>query len=58
VRGRHRGARDGVGSAVAANPGRQNVNTRSSNVDDGTVVGEGGELPAGVNGGDSDGIRS
>ena len=40
--GSHGSSGDGVGGAGAADPGREDVDTRSPDIENGTVVGEGG----------------
>lgn len=50
MRGGHGRARDGVGGGVAADPGREDVDARRGDVDDGAVVGEVRKRPARVDG--------
>ena len=55
VRGGHGSAGDGASRGVAADPSRDGVNTGSPDVDDGTVVGEGGLGIGDGRGSDGDG---
>ncbi len=52
MRGGHRGARDGVGGAVAADPGGQDAGPGREDVEDAAVVREGGARPVGLDGAD------
>ena len=58
VGGSHGGSRNGVDSVVAADPGGQNVQTRSKDVSALSVVGEVGTLISQGGGTDSDGVGS
>lgn len=42
MRGGHGSTGDGVGGSGGANPGRKDILTGSEDVDNGTIVGEGG----------------
>lgn len=56
VRGGHGGSRDGVNSILAANPSRQNVQTRGEDVSALSVVGEVGAFISQGGGTDGDGV--
>lgn len=53
---RHRCSRDGVGSRVVADPGGEDVDSRSEDVDYGAVVGERGAGVVAVDGGYCEGV--
>lgn len=50
MRAGHGGTADGVGSSAGGVPGGEDVDTRGEDINTGTVVGERGSAPAGVNG--------
>lgn len=58
MRGGHRGAGDGVGGSVAADPGREDIGTGGKHVYNASVVAVGGNTPGRVDSTDSDRVSS
>ena len=58
MRSCHGGSRDGVGRGVTSVPGGDDVDTRTEDVNDLTVVGEVGDLVVDIGSTDGDGLRN
>lgn len=58
MRGGHGSTGDGVGGSGGANPGRKDILTGSEDVDNGTIVGEGGAGVALVDRSNRQSVRS